>query len=153
MKVIFLDIDGVINNHATFIWARQLNKKYVGYSHRHYDEVDPRLLALVRHIVETVDAKIVISSSWRILHTNEQILDVFKHNDWPNAPIIGATGRSNNGFRGQEVQDWITQNPVSRYAILDDDGDFFEHQPLFKTNGEVGLTWDTTKNVIEFLKD
>lgn len=153
MKILFLDIDGVLNNTATFIHNRQMQKKYVGYSHRHFDEIDPKLLALVRHICEETGAKIVISSSWRILHTMGQIIEVFEAQGWKNPPVIDMTGRSDNGFRGQEVYNWIEGcESLTGYAILDDDGDFFPNQPLFRTDTRIGLTFPIAEEVIKHLR-
>lgn len=61
-KVIFLDIDGVLN---TKWWYTQMNRntpkdKY-GYA------FDPKAVANLRRIVEETGADIVISSSWKCM--------------------------------------------------------------------------------------
>jgi hypothetical protein len=156
MKTIFLDIDGVLNNTATYIYNRQQSpsKKYIGYSHRHMDEVDPRLLGLVRYIVDETGAKIVISSSWRIIHTQNEIAQVFAYNGWLDAPIIDMTPKSMDAFRGNEIRAWLDNDEyTTKYAILDDGTDFYEHQPLFRTDATVGLTFIIAQKVIEFLNN
>ena len=54
MKVIFLDIDGVLNCSKT------RNPRKLPYV------VDKRLLALLKRMLKRTGAKIVLSSTWRI---------------------------------------------------------------------------------------
>lgn len=51
MRVIFLDIDGELT--------------YTGYRNEKTHNIDPKKVALLKEIVETTDAKIVLSSSWK----------------------------------------------------------------------------------------
>lgn len=52
-KYIFLDIDGVLNSEHT--WDDNIT-----------DSISDQYLENLRHIVEKTDAKIILSSSWRI---------------------------------------------------------------------------------------
>ena len=62
MKVIFLDIDGVLNCQDTFI-KRYEKKKITGY----YElEIDIDMVKRLAKIVEETNSLIVLSSSWRI---------------------------------------------------------------------------------------
>lgn len=54
MKVIFLDVDGVLNSEKDLLEAK-------GKS-----ELFDRPLALLKELVESTKAKIVVSSTWRI---------------------------------------------------------------------------------------
>lgn len=57
-----------------------------------------------------------------------------------------------SGIRGDEVNAWLAKHPeVEKYAILDDDSDFYPDQPLFKTSFTGGLTDDIAEKVIEYL--
>lgn len=51
MRVIFLDIDGELT--------------YTGYRNEKTQNIDLEKVALLKEIVETTDAKIVLSSSWK----------------------------------------------------------------------------------------
>lgn len=51
MRVIFLDIDGELT--------------YAGYSNEKTQDIDLEKVALLKEIVESTDAKIVLSSSWK----------------------------------------------------------------------------------------
>ena len=47
---------------------------------------------------------------------------------------------------------WLDQHPeVTRYAIVDDDTDFYADQHLFKTNWQTGITDEVAQQVTEFL--
>lgn len=73
MKVIFLDIDGVLNGYSWFdhyirfrsglnklLWKYELFHKY-----RSYFDVKERYVKNLAKIVHKTGAKVVISSSWR----------------------------------------------------------------------------------------
>jgi len=134
MKVLFLDIDGVCNSERTFMHGNELFG------------IDPHMAFLVGKIEIETECKIVLSSSWR--HSEEAV----SHVEAKVRPLYGKTGRDHTGFRGSEVEKWLKENPgVEKYAILDDDGDFFKWQPLFRTSWKVGLTPDIAEAVINHL--
>ena len=54
LKVIFLDIDGVLNS-----------EKYIRRCGRYGVVIDPTRMVLLKQIVDQTNAKIVLSSSWR----------------------------------------------------------------------------------------
>ena len=66
MRVIFLDIDGVINSHDN-IWARTALWKDLGVPSRDkYGQLfDERCVRLLEWIISKTGCKIVISSTWR----------------------------------------------------------------------------------------
>ena len=53
MKVIFLDIDGVLNNQTLLY-------------HYGLDYIDGDMVELLKHVVSATGAEIVLSSSWRL---------------------------------------------------------------------------------------
>ena len=57
MKVIFLDIDGVLNTEDTF---RKMIDGFLDI------EIDEFRVEYLKKIVDATDAKIVLSSSWKI---------------------------------------------------------------------------------------
>ena len=64
MKVIFLDIDGVLNTHES---ATTLRESFVerGADLMGFNRFDKNCVARVNRITDETGAKIVISSSWR----------------------------------------------------------------------------------------
>lgn len=142
-RIIFLDIDGVLNNAE---WVRTLyeenrKKGQLSYFERHENEIDPTRVKMISDFAIEMNASIVISSSWRKLHPLYEINDMLIENGlYEGVQPIGITPSLNSGYRGEEVQYWLEQNPhVTSYVIFDDDGDFYPHQPLVKTSWEEGL--------------
>jgi hypothetical protein len=123
MKVIFLDIDGVLNVTA------QGHDAYGGIFHSNF--VDN----LARIIKET-DAKIIISSSWR--HSGfQKMLDLWGFRNLPGE-VIGVTPDlyrhlnfegERTMVRGDEIQAILDRMPeITNYVILDDDQDMLPNQ-------------------------
>ena len=62
MKAIFLDIDGVLNSneHTAFI------KSFITYGDNMIEPFDDECLHNLKYIVDETDAKIIITSIWRL---------------------------------------------------------------------------------------
>lgn len=132
MKIIFLDIDGVLATSST-----------------HFKFFDRYCLKRLKTIIEATNASIVLSSTWRKSRKIEDIRNLFIRNGddygcWVQNPeffpaecIIGKTPilsigdqeRKNNGGswgRGHEIEFWLEQaykfrKDVESYLVLDDD--------------------------------
>lgn len=163
MKVIFLDIDGVLNVHYPE------RDEYGSLFHPQFEDN-------LRHIIQQTDAKIVISSSWR--HSG---LDIMKEM-WDDRNLAGevidvTASRSQHDIesgggrmpfneraeRGWEIQEWIDKYKPEKYCIIDDDNDMLPNQlPYFvqtldnwehEGNEEgYGLTKECAEMVIQILK-
>jgi hypothetical protein len=146
MKVIFLDIDGVLNSNKTV----DRMGRFVG--------LDPVNIENFNKIIEAhPDAKIVISSTWREL-TSEGYYSNFKelidllHNRGLKGEIIDKTPSQYTwkyrcGTRGGEISEWKQgRTDLGQYVILDDDSSASdgipEHQPrhVLTTLGNNALT-------------
>lgn len=118
-KVIFLDIDGVLN----YVGSRTKNGIYV---------MDPSCTARLRKLVSAHNAVIVISSAWRNRPDwKEHIHEAFKDAGWDDPPIVDRTPRFYFMKRGHEIRAWLKKNPTERYVILDDDTDMLWGQRKF----------------------
>lgn len=133
MKIIFLDIDGVLLN----ISSRGIEP--CAYCVKNLND-----------IVKITGAKIVVSSTWR-KGGLEQIRFVLAQ--WGvTGEVIGITpvlsrvtersGFTRGACRGDEIARWLEQNgPVDSFVILDDDGDMGElRSRLVTTSFYTGLT-------------
>lgn len=142
-NLIFLDIDGVLNNIFT-------ERDCIRHLDPSQDEhcrwpLDPRMVHYVRSLCELTDAQIVVSSTWRKLFTLQEIGQMLEQKaGWSNPPLFDVTPDFKNTTRGEEVDYWLSQCPstvnVNNYVILDDDSDFFPWQPLVQTHVVDGLT-------------
>lgn len=139
MKILFLDFDGVV---STFEKGWRL---------------DEEKLFLLKEIIDKTNAKIVVSSSWKVGYNNvdkfietlggRRKSETIKNNgnmyQWFCNNIYDITD-SNGSWRGDEIQRWIDahKEEIESYVILDDDSDMRENQ-LFnfvQTDGYEGIT-------------
>lgn len=113
MKIIFLDIDGVLNVYCE-------SRDEYGCSF-HQEFVDN-----LKTIIDQTNAKIVISSTWR--HSGLEIIqEMWNHRNLPG-DVISITPDLRYEKRGYEIEKWLDTNSVVNFVILDDDTDFLDSQ-------------------------
>jgi len=165
-KIIFLDIDGVLNSVETAAAIQKITGKRVIPGPVFVEEPFTRenlnwgriQFDLLRYIVENTKASIVISSAWGEKFWIGQFIDMFNQYGWFGAPIVALTPRYMTN-RGQEIDAWFEkmkdlQVYIDRYVILDDNDDFSNHQAqhhLVLTNKQVGLTVEDAEKAIKIL--
>lgn len=136
MKIIFLDIDGVLNSIYFNILRRTKGVDSLKCMFKPLKNLDQASIDILRVFVNKTDAKIILSSTWRkdpnLFFNNEsedQRIDFFKkcfaHFGWKDFPLIGLTPNL-SGFRGHEVAVCLDniKEEIDDYIILDDDSDF-----------------------------
>lgn len=130
-KLVFLDIDGVLNSRRST------------YAYASTHTLDPVAVALLNELLTVTGSSVVISSTWRLGRTVEQLSDLL-YAQGVRGTIIGKTPH-HEGFRGQDVARWLELNkwPVSdpeyKYVIFDDGRDFHAGQPLVHVDNKHGL--------------
>ncbi len=140
MRVLFLDFDGVLNSRSWFERNIQAIQESTTLLQRGEQELDPELVRRVSDLVVETNARVVISSTWRRLHSLEAINTMLVAAGWQAPPAISTTPRTQEGFRGHEVNLWLAEHPeVTRHVILDDDSDFLPEQPLVRTDHRDGI--------------
>lgn len=159
MKVVFLDIDGVLNCADCFKKAHDAWVANGKPKEKHWNMLDPEHIFHLNRIIEETGASIVVSSSWR---GDPDLYEKLK-DAGVVATFLGQTPRMPRPAgtsveyceRGKEIEEWLSINPygVTKYAILDDDRDFLPDQPLFGTKWGEGLTEEIADRVIAHLKE
>lgn len=152
--ILFLDVDGVLNSHATKMGSDGVRDCVLQrpYSSAMFTGcVEEAKVAALVDMVEACNAKIVVSSSWREAFADAAqfasaiglpplagAVDLF-HRDWRTEQKFSAS-------RAQEISIWLSghRRSVKRYAILDDH-DVCIREPelsphMVQTDPEVGLT-------------
>jgi hypothetical protein len=130
MRIIILDIDGVLNSIIYY----EINPTNNSFLVKDAKDLDKHNLDLLKALVERTSAKIIISSTWRkdrhFLEdglTDEEKMSKFKNlfaeKGWLDAPIIGFTPDLGT-IRGHEVAVCLDNVQVDDYVIFDDDSDF-----------------------------
>lgn len=149
MKIIFLDIDGVLNSLRS---ATAWENVDVALGTKDYNAevtrttIDPVAVQLINKLVEESGAKIVVSSSHRLMfikkygYAEMPVLDLvglrqYIHHQGIVAEVIDATEdyyfprRKQGAIRGDEIKLWLDSHPeVENYVIFDDDPDMLEEQ-------------------------
>ena len=125
MKVIFLDVDGVLNSQDLF---ERCGEELV--------PIDEENIRSLKEIVDATGAKIVLSSSWRYGWTEHRdevqdwcqlLVDTLERYQMK---IIDKTEYFSSGRREDEIKDWLGKCPerVESFVILDDgDYDWYRH--------------------------
>lgn len=151
MKVIFTDIDGVLNEDTT----PTRTKSRVIF-------IDQEKLLRLKRIVEATGAKIVLSSTWRYdrddTRYNGDFLELQEAFHNVGLTFYSFTPVDAIGIRrGMEIKAWLGMHPeVDRYIILDDELFDFEERGLLprliKTEfGDGGLTEAHVQEAIDLL--
>lgn len=134
MKVIFLDIDGVLNCDAT------PNPRKFPYI------VDKKLLAAFRGLVTKTGAKVVLTSSWRV-----DPIGLYAARYW-KVPFHDICPDFPHRPRREEILHWLRRHPaVDRFAVIDDEDDQLDRLPLFQPSGKTGLSAEVCRAVQNYL--
>jgi len=142
MKIIFLDIDGVLNN------PKCLCNDYRNVLKR-------ECVKAFNKIIDETGADIVISSSWRKLFEFDKLAAMLKTYG-VKGDIIGTTPSINTigSQRGDEIAVWLDNvgEEVESFVILDDDSDMKHLSDyLVKCDTETGLTEKEVQKAIKML--
>jgi len=121
MKVIFFDIDGVVNCSDT---KERSPSKVIG--------VEQSKITLIKQIIDATGAKLVLSSTWRIgwfyeetgSHDRDEqdwhyLRDEFsKQGLW----FFDYTPLDKSRHRGTEIQTWLDkwEDEIDAYVVIDD---------------------------------
>lgn len=164
MKILFLDMDGVMNSHQSAIWYHEMFNHnedwWADYRDNYNDQIFliyekqlcPLACSNLRNLLKKhPDVRIVISSTWRKFKAKE-------NNDWFNAlfqmfkiypenenRVIGCTPVLNKD-RGYEIESWLNQTDyeVEDFIILDDDSDmgpYLNTKHFIHVDGRVGFDY------------
>ena len=142
MKIIFLDIDGVLNSFNDF------DEMFLEFQLTGVKRVviDINKVLRLKEIIDKTGAKIVLISSWKkylkrrgdTFITNnknmQDIMDILNNNGIDIYDIAPSTLTSN---REKEIRLWLKNKDVSNFIIIDDDAftlESFIGKELVKTD-------------------
>lgn len=165
MKILFLDIDGVLNSLDNMN-SQALSCKSLSDTLKIKDEYgrlfDDRCVNWLRYIVDRTECKIVVSSSWRLMGLSN-LQTMWEMRDLPGE-IVGSTPNDASEYiinkyasgdteiaRGYEIQEYIDANNIKTYCIVDDDDDMLPHQKFVKTNSMYGIDGNVANKIVNIL--
>lgn len=159
IKIVFLDIDGVLNSQL--FYEKQHQKKLNGEELEPYpyNHIDPQAIEFLNGLAD--DCKFVLSSTWR--NSSADVFQILKDKGF-RGEFIGKTG---NGcrccLRGNEIRAWLEDNSFllggvyygdfKDYVIIDDDSDmlYWQREHLFLTDFYCGITPKIVYKIRRFL--
>lgn len=135
-RVIFLDVDGVLNSVAN-----------------RFDGIDRVNVEQLNRLVEQTGAYVVISSTWRSLGT-PMVAEILRNHGF-TGDVRGITPHLLRSHRGLEIEAFLREpddRPTS-IVILDDDNDMGAMLPfLVQTDARVGLTDGDVERAVAILE-
>ena len=134
MKIIFLDIDGVLNDlddihkvypeKCAFSKNKNVNKclNYEIYLEYIKFNFNPENLKVLKTLCDMIECKIVLTSSFRCKEVVDALIDL-------GFPVIGMTNYINQN-RYLEIMDYLDNNDVESFVIIDDESKYLEKTTL-----------------------
>jgi hypothetical protein len=127
MKIIFLDIDGVLSTHKQYMMNKKKfwDKNPVAKELKIPYPFDPKCVKIFNEVLDETGSEIVLSSDWK-QHWNISDLDrIFKFNGVNKSPIDLTTNdvvSFGNIVRNRAYQigDYIQKNNLTNYVVIDD---------------------------------
>ena len=111
MKVIFLDVDGVLNSDE---YIKGTIKSNIQGIEKH---VDVEKIKLLRQAIDQTNAKVVLTSSWRLTKMAQELIKLLI----TYGIYVNTTPYIRNE-RGLEIKQWLADNQnVEDFVILDDE--------------------------------
>jgi len=157
-KLLFLDIDGVLNDTGFNVdWCHRFKRGVpMGFN--------PRSMEALNQVIEATQCELVLSSSWRLDIPDNITLEGFDFllkTHGCRKGVVGVTPislrktppptptPSNYNSRTFEIQEYLDTHKHARYAVVDDD--FIDIPNFVQTNPDVGLTFTDAAMLITIL--
>lgn len=145
LRVIFLDVDGVLNSRNTIritSWGNTF--------------VETALVENLKQIIKATGAKVVLSSSWRYDRDdpvrNTEFLELRSELEKHGIQFFGFTPELHD--RSEDIDQWLTQHPeTENFVILDDSNITLNQDHWVKTTMSHGLGQEETNQAIRILLD
>lgn len=168
--IIFLDMDGVMNNDRAF---QRSKKGFHPPGNLSAHTVSHLCVEHLNILMDKTNSDIVISSSWRSKRKMDDMdltfefgnITVIRALSWGGFKhcnrIIGNTIELDDEIRGKEIEHWL-ENHKDRFSlnetpfiILDDDGDMTENQLLnnfVQPNRRLGLQQSDINKALKLIE-
>jgi len=127
VKIIFLDIDGVLATHKQYMMNRKKfwDKNPLAKELKIPYPFDPKCIKIFNEILDDTGADIVLSSDWREHFSLEDLDKIFKFNGVNKSPVditISELASFGNQImnRAFQIGEYVTRNNITNYVVIDD---------------------------------
>ena len=127
MKVIFLDIDGVLATPKQYGTARhKLYKKHPKAEDLQIPYLwDERCVVAMNRFLRTYNVEIVLSSDWRLHYSLESMDRICRFNGLAKSPIgftsiQGSPVHKLEAYRVAEIQAYVAEHNLENWCAVDD---------------------------------
>ena len=107
-KIIFLDIDGVLN----------ISESIVEHNNKYFSDMDEDKINYLNNICKKFNIKIVLSSSWRDNNSIEDTNDFFKYKGIKNK-IVDYVEQFKD--KNEAIREYIEKNNIKDFIVIDDE--------------------------------
>lgn len=116
MKIIFLDIDGVLNCNGS-------KSKMIDDNDVCYVGIDKHKILRLKETIDRTGAKVVLSSTWRLHLYKKDRVDKYMRQRFKKYGIeIYSCTDHLHGSRGAEIKKWLNEHDnIEEWVVLDDE--------------------------------
>lgn len=164
MKIIFLDIDGVLNS-SKYDKSDYYKTATAGMSDAevmliaHHLHLDPEAVKILNDLVTRSGATVVLSSTWRTKYSPKEMTEMLKGRGGTfevsdKTPVLFGMKFSESIPRGKEIAKYLKDLPEQpeSFVILDDYEDMIHLKKfLVRTDWNFGLTQDDVEKALKIL--
>lgn len=166
MKLLFLDIDGVLNSNVYMSsdeYLTECNSLGVTPIGRevmdkaHHLHIDPSAIQILNVLVERSEVKVILSSTWRLKYSLEEMNLMFQKRG-ATFQITGVTpARMSWRPRGMDIAEYLSSlrkdgEVPEAFVILDDIDEFSLWKPYFvHISDDTGLTQEDVVSAFKIL--
>lgn len=150
MKLIFLDIDGVLNSRQSSAYYSRLPEEL-----ENEYTLCPIAISNLRHILEKhPDCHLVISSTWRKSRSLKTLKEIFDYYEISKEKVISKTPILDT-LRGVEIHKWLQESKIkpTHFVILDDDKDmdrYLDTIHFIHVDNRIGFSWKEVDKILKY---
>ena len=154
-KYLFLDFDGVLN---TTQHQAQCNVLGFPDSDKYGLLFSPSAVRSLQNLIDETGAEIVIISSWRYIHSNQKLREMWQDRNLPatNLHFLDSNRNTTNLSKGEQIANFMLSPPNNPYVILDDEPEEFpakQFSHLILINPVTGLKKGNVDEAIKILNN
>ena len=147
MKIVFVDIDGVLHGDKWLFETYSNNWPSLERENDH-KWFQKECVDRLNSITEKGNARIIIHSSWRHFRTQDELTELFKK--------VGITGRvlgvTEGQVRHRSIESCLLDNPeIEKFVVLDDLASAWNGPELIHIDAVFGLQDSHIKEALKIL--